>query len=132
MDALAHDSPHIVVAQGLEVSRGDVLQHQRVQAQLSHQPLQLRVLLFKFLQTQPLSHLKAAKLLASAIAGLLCDQRLFAGLYRRLSVRHRYFNLPKQAHDLLIRYRATELVQVHFPSLDIEACRQCDADRSSS
>jgi hypothetical protein len=73
MDALAHDSPHIVVAQGLEVSRGDVLQHQRVQAQLSHQPLQLRVLLFKFLQTQPLSHLKAAKLLASAIAGLLCS-----------------------------------------------------------
>ena len=35
---------------GLEVSRGDVLQHELVQAQLSYQTLQLRVLLFQLLQ----------------------------------------------------------------------------------
>ena len=35
--------------QGLEVSRGDVLQHQLLQAQLRYQPLQLRVLLLQFL-----------------------------------------------------------------------------------
>jgi|GEM_PF-2239253 len=44
-----HDSPHSAVVPGLEVSRGDVLQHQLLQAQLTHQPLQLGVFLLQFL-----------------------------------------------------------------------------------
>jgi hypothetical protein len=63
-------------AQGLEVSLRDVLQHQLVQAQLSHQPLQLRVLLLQLLQTPSLIHLQPAELLAPAVVGLLRDQRL--------------------------------------------------------
>src|SRR5271155_5757907 len=41
----SHGSPHNAAVPGLEVSRGDVLQHQLIQAQLCYQPLQLRVLL---------------------------------------------------------------------------------------
>lgn len=39
-----------VVAQGLEVSRGEVLQHKIIQAQVRYQTLQLRVLLLQLLQ----------------------------------------------------------------------------------
>jgi hypothetical protein len=45
-----HGSPHCAVAQGLEVSLRDVLQHQVIQAQVRHQPLQLPVLLLQLLQ----------------------------------------------------------------------------------
>jgi hypothetical protein len=48
-----------------------------------------------------LIRLQASELLAPAIVRLLGDQRIFAGLSRRLPIRHRYFNLSKQTHDLL-------------------------------
>lgn len=47
--APVHDLPPRVDAQGLEVSRGDVLQDQLLQAQLTDQPLQLRVLRLQLL-----------------------------------------------------------------------------------
>jgi hypothetical protein len=50
MPCPVHEPPYSVVAQGLEVSRGDVFQHQLLQAQLRDQTLQLRVLLLKLLQ----------------------------------------------------------------------------------
>ena len=46
---------------------------------------------------------EAHQFLAPAIVGLLCYQRLFAGLYCRLPMGDCYFNLPKQTHDLLRR-----------------------------
>jgi hypothetical protein len=44
---VAHDPPHDGVVQGLKVSRGDVLQHQLLQAQLGYQTFQLRIFLFQ-------------------------------------------------------------------------------------
>jgi hypothetical protein len=70
----AHDSRHIVAAQGLEILRGDGLKHELVQTQLGDEPLQLRVLLVEVLQTPRLIHLQAAELLAPAIVGLLCGE----------------------------------------------------------
>jgi hypothetical protein len=54
----AHDPPHSAVVQDLEVSRGDVLQHQLLRAQLTHQTLQLRVLLLQLLQPRAWSTCK--------------------------------------------------------------------------
>jgi hypothetical protein len=45
-----HDLPHSAVVQGLEVSRGDVIQHQLLQAQLTHQTVSLRFLLLQLFQ----------------------------------------------------------------------------------
>jgi hypothetical protein len=76
----AHGSPHNAVVQGLEVSRGDILQHQLLQAQLRYLPLQLRVLLLQILQPSSLFHLQPAVLLAPTVIGLLDDLSLLAGL----------------------------------------------------
>jgi hypothetical protein len=68
---LAHDLPHNAAVQGLDVSRGDVLQHQLLQAQLTHQSLQLAVLLLQLLQTPSLVHLQPTVLLAPPVVRLL-------------------------------------------------------------
>src|ERR1700733_8866807 len=65
-----------------------------------YQTLLFGVLLLKLLKPPRLIHLQASELLAPAIVRLLGDQRIFAGLSRRLPIRHRYFNLSKQTHDL--------------------------------
>jgi Protein of unknown function (DUF4011) len=75
-----HGPPHSAVVQGLEVSRGDVLQHQLLQTQLRDQTLQLRVLLLQFLQPSSLIHLQTAKLLAPTVIGLFDDFSFLAGL----------------------------------------------------
>jgi hypothetical protein len=49
---------HNAAVPGLEVSRGDVLQHHLVQAQLSYQTLQLRVLLLQLFQPPRPVHLQ--------------------------------------------------------------------------
>jgi hypothetical protein len=88
-----HDPPPSVSAQGLEVSRGDVLQDQLLQAQLTYQPLQLRVLRLKLLQPSRLVHPKTAVLFAPAIVALLRDFGLFTGQRCRLALRHCHFDL---------------------------------------
>jgi len=55
-----HGQPQRVVVPSLEVSRGDVLQHQLVQAQFCHQLLRLGVLQLKFLQPPRLLYLQVA------------------------------------------------------------------------
>jgi hypothetical protein len=97
----AHDPLHSLVVQGLEVSRGDVLQHQLLQAQLTHQLLQLGVLLLQFLQPSRLIYLQAAVLFSRAIVRLLGDSTLPARHLGRLAIRNRDLNLPQQAHHLL-------------------------------
>ena len=77
--------------------------HQLLQAQLRHQPLQLRVLLLQLFQPPRLIHLQPAVLLAPPVVGLLRDPGLLACLRRRLPVRDRHFNLPQQVHHLLRR-----------------------------
>ena len=54
----SHGSPHNAAVPGLEVSRGDVLQHQLIQSLLCHQPLQFGGLLFQLLQPPCLVHLE--------------------------------------------------------------------------
>ena len=46
---VAHGSPHSDVAQGLEISLRDVLQHQLLQAQVGHDVLELRILRLQLL-----------------------------------------------------------------------------------
>jgi len=101
--ARKHGPPHRAVVQGLEVSRGDVLQHQLVQAKVRYQPLQLRVFLLKLLEPSRLIHLQPAILLAPAVVRLLCNQSFFTCLGRCLPVRHSNFDLTKQAHYLFWR-----------------------------
>ena len=74
-------TPHNAVVQGLEVSRGDVLQHQLLQAQLRHQSLQLRVLLLQLLQPACLVHLQPAILLAPSVVRLLHNLHFLARLW---------------------------------------------------
>src|SRR5271170_2079838 len=110
----SHGSPHNAAVPGLEVSRGDVLQHQLVQAQLCHQPLQLRVLLLQLLQPPGLVHPQTAILFTPPELGLLHDSRFLTRLWRRLSVRHGYFDLPQQVHYL---FRTMLLASRHLPLL---------------
>ena len=51
---------------GPYISRGEVLQHKVIQAQIRNQTLQLRVLLLQLLQPLRLVHLQPAVLLAPA------------------------------------------------------------------
>jgi hypothetical protein len=95
------DPQPIAGGQGLEVSRGDVLQHQLLQAQLTDQPLQLRVLRLQLLQPSSLIHLQATVLFAPSIKRLLRDLSLFTRQNSRLPVRNSNFDLPKQVHNLL-------------------------------
>src|SRR5271169_441249 len=99
----AHGSPHNAAVPGLEVSRGDVLQHQLVQAQLSYQTLQLRVLLLQLFQPSRLVDLQTAKLLAPAVVSLFRDPHFLAGLRRQLPIRRPHLNLPQQTYNLLRR-----------------------------
>ena len=55
---------------GPYISRSDVLQHQLLQAQLTHQPLQLRVLLLQFFEPPRLVHLQATVLFAPSVVRL--------------------------------------------------------------
>src|SRR5277367_5873410 len=110
----SHGSPHNAAVPGLEVSRGDVLQHQLIQAQLCHQPLQLRVLLLQILQPPCLVHPQTAILFTPPEVGLLHDSRFLACLWRRLSVRHGYFDLPQQVHNL---FCTILLASRHLPLL---------------
>src|SRR5271155_60715 len=110
----SHGSPHNAAVPGLEVSRGDVLQHQLIQAQLCYQPLQLRVLLLQILQPPGLVHPQTAILFTPPEVGLLHDSRFLTRLWRRLSVRHGYFDLPQKGHYL---FRTMLLASRHLPLL---------------
>src|SRR5271170_2451416 len=110
----SHGSPHNAAVPGLEVSRGDVLQHQLIQAQLCYQPLQLRVLLLQILQPPGLVHPQTAILFTPPELGLLHDSRFLTRLWRRLSVRHGYFDLPQKGHYL---FRTMLLASRHLPLL---------------
>src|SRR5271155_1135483 len=110
----SHGSPHNAAVPGLEVSRGDVLQHQLIQAQLCYQPLQLRVLLLQLLQPPGLVHPQTAILFTPPEVGLLHDSRFLTRLWRRLSVRHGYFDLPQKGHYL---FRTMLLASRHLPLL---------------
>lgn len=59
-------------APGLEVSPGDVLKDLFIQAEFSHQALQLPVFLLQFLQPFSLVHLQAASLDATDPLAQLC------------------------------------------------------------
>lgn len=91
--------PHSVVAPGLEASRGDVLQHRLLQAQLIHQSVQLGVFLLQLLQPPRLIYLHPAIFLAPTIVRPLHDTGFLARLGRHLSVGYRHFHLPQQVHD---------------------------------
>src|SRR5277367_2217573 len=110
----SHGSPHNAAVPGLEVSRGDVLQHQLIQAQLCYQPLQLRVLLLQLLQPPGLVQPQTAILFTPPELGLLHDSRFLTRLWRRLSVRHGYFDLPQKDHYL---FRTMLLASRHLPLL---------------
>src|SRR5271170_640470 len=110
----SHGSPHNAAVPGLEVSRGDVLQHQLIQAQLCYQPLQLRVLLLQLLQPPGLVHPQTAILFTPPEVGLLHDSRFLTRLWRLLSVRHGYFDLPQKGHYL---FRTMLLASRHLPLL---------------
>src|SRR5277367_2707798 len=110
----SHGSPHNAAVPGLEVSRGDVLQHQLIQAQLCHQPLRLRVLLLQILQPPGLVHPQTAILFTPPELGLLHDSRFLTRLWRRLSVRHGYFDLPQKGHNL---FCTMLLASRHLPLL---------------
>ena len=62
-------------AQGLEVSRGYVLQHQHLKVQVRHDPLQLRVLLLQFLQPSRLVRLQPTLLAPPTIVRLFRDPK---------------------------------------------------------
>src|SRR5271169_2010865 len=110
----SHGSPHNAAVPGLEVSRGDVLQHQLIQAQLCYQPLQLRVLLLQILQPPGLVHPQTAILFTPPEVGLLHDSRFLTRLWRRLSVHHAYHDLPQKGHYL---FRTMLLASRHLPLL---------------
>jgi hypothetical protein len=86
---------------GPYISRGDVLQHQLVQAQFGDQSLQLRVLLLQFLQAPRLVYLQTAVFLTPPEVGLLRNTGFLRCLRCRLAVCHGHFNLPQQIHYLL-------------------------------
>jgi hypothetical protein len=101
--ACRHGPTHNALAPGLEVSRGDVLQRQLIQAQLRQRPLQLCVFLLRLFEPPRLDHLKSAVFLASSASGLFCDRSLFTGLSSGLFVCRSRFNLPKRSYDPLRR-----------------------------
>ena len=103
-----------VVAQGLEVSRGEVLQHKVIQAQVRYQALQLGVLLLQFLQPLRLVHLQPTVLLAPTEVRLLNDTGFLTSQSSRLPVRDHYLNLPQQIYHLL---RLVLLASSHMLSL---------------
>lgn len=102
---------------GPYISRGDVLQHQLLQAQFRHQTLQLRVLLLQFLQPPRLVHLQPAVLFPPTIAGLFSDPAFPARYRGHLAVCNRNFDLPQQTHDLL---RCMLLALRHLPLLFVQ------------
>src|SRR5581483_1425057 len=76
--SVAHEIPHDAVVQGLEVSRGNVLQHQLFKTQFTDQTLQLAVLLLEFLQPSSLIHLQTTVFLAPTVVALFCDSGILA------------------------------------------------------
>jgi hypothetical protein len=135
----AHGSPHNTLVQRLEVSPGDVLQHQILQAQLRYQPLQLRVLLLQILQPSSLIHLHPALLLAPTVIGLLHNLHFLTSLRKRLPVRNSNLNLPWKVHNLLrgmllpschshfylFQFVASQLVQ-KWPAIPQSQCSECN------
>ena len=109
-----HGLQRCVVAQGLEVSRGEVLQHKVVQAQVRNQTLQLRVLLLQLLQPLRLVYLQPAVLLAPTEVRLLYDPGFLTCQSRRLPVCYGHFDLTQQIYHLL---RLVFLSSSYKPSL---------------
>lgn len=70
--------PPACVAQGLQVSRGDVRQHMLLQTKVGDEPAQTNVLALQVLHLPGLTDLKTAVLLAPAVVTLLGDLRLTA------------------------------------------------------
>src|SRR5581483_1511421 len=99
--SVAHEIPHDAVVQGLEVSRGDVLQHQLFKTQFTDQTLQLAVLLLEFLQPSSLIHLQATVFLAPTVVALFCDSGILASQRRRLPICYGYLDLTEQIHNLI-------------------------------
>jgi len=85
----------------LQVSRGNVLEHLLLKRQIGNKTLQAHILALKILHPLRLIDLKPAVFFAPAIITLQRYARIPAGHWRRVSLRHRYFNLAKQRHDLL-------------------------------
>ena len=89
--------PPADAVRGLQVSRGDVLQHLLLQRQISHQPLQASV----FPSPDPsfdqrLIQIEPAIFLAPAVVTLIRDLRFTARDRHRLTRRRRNFDLPQQ------------------------------------
>src|ERR1017187_6578424 len=97
---------------GLQVSRGDVLQHLLLKRQIGNKTLQADILAFQVLHPLRLIDLKTAVFLAPAIKTLQRYARIPAGHRRRFALCHQHLNLTKQRHDLL---RAKPLLR-HDPS----------------
>ena len=99
---------------GPYISRGEVLQHKVIQAQVRHQTLQLRVLLLQLFQPLRLVYLQATVLLTPTEVRLLHDPGLLRRLRRRLAIRYRYFDLSQHIYHLL---RLVLLAPSHMLSL---------------
>src|ERR1035437_6997858 len=83
-----------------QVSRCNVLEHLLLKRQVGNKTLQADILAFQVFHPLRLIDLKTAVFLASAIKTLQRYARIPAGHRRRVSLRHRYFDLAKQRYDL--------------------------------
>src|SRR5664280_819587 len=93
--------PPAGAVQGLQVSRGDVLEHLLLKRQIGHQTLKTNILALQVLHALCLIDLKAAIFLAPAVITLLRYPCIPAGDRRSFALRHRHFNLAKHRHNLL-------------------------------
>jgi diguanylate cyclase len=108
--------PPAGAVRGLQVSRGNVLEHLLLQRQIGDETLEADILPLQVLHPLRLIELKTTVFLPPAIVTLLRNSGFPAGHRRGLTLRHQHFNLTEQHHDLL---RAEPLLrhnQSSFPS----------------
>jgi GTP cyclohydrolase I len=84
------------VVRGLQVSRGNVLEHLFLKRQIGNKTLQADILALQVLHPLRLINLKAAVFLAPAVITLLRNIGIPAGFRGRFAPRHRHFNLTKR------------------------------------
>ena len=88
---------------GLEVSRRGFLQNQLVQRQISHGPLESRILSFRIFESFRLIELEPSILLTPAIVRGIRDTPLPANILDRLPLGQKDFRLAKFVKDLFDR-----------------------------
>src|SRR5450759_2787056 len=88
-------------AWGLPVSRIHLLQHCPLLRPVSDNPLDWGILPLQLLELLGLFELQTVVFLSPAVIALLGYGRLHAGYSQRLTLGHRYFNLPQLRYDSL-------------------------------